>query len=102
MLSVSRINNSYTASFQNTNRFNVIIANNVKEKLKSLVQSPENHVTLNFEGISFIDSNGFDALVEVMNIANNHNAYFNINNISDEVMELFQLMKLDSTLNISA
>lgn len=101
MLTVSRINNSFTARFQNTNRFNVIVAGDIRAKLSALVQSPENHVILDFSGISFIDSIGFDTLVEVMNIARSNNAFFKINNISDEVMELFRLMKLEDSLDIA-
>jgi anti-sigma B factor antagonist len=74
-------------NIEDTNRLNALIAEPVKEELKSLFGTPETRVVLDLEGIDFIDSTGFGVFLSVLKTANNNKGQFKIANISDDVME---------------
>lgn len=86
--------------FNDTNRFNALISEPVKEELKSFFSTPNTKLVLNLEGIEFIDSTGFGVFLSVMKTANNNYGYFKIANISNEVMELFKLLQLHNVFEI--
>lgn len=87
-------------SFDNTNRFNALIAEPVKEELKSFYSTPGTKLVINLEGIDFIDSTGFGVFLSIMKTANKNYGFFKISNISDEVMELFKLLQLHNIFEI--
>jgi len=59
MLEVSTINNVNVVSFQNTDRFNALIAEPVKEELLEFFNKPNAKLAIDLEGVNFIDSPGF-------------------------------------------
>jgi anti-sigma B factor antagonist len=87
-------------SFDNINRFNALIAEQVKEQMKSHYARPNTKLILNLEGIEFVDSTGFGVFLSIMKTANNNYGYFKICNISTEVMELFKLLQLHNVFEI--
>jgi len=88
------------ARFENSNRFNALNAEPVKEELKSLFKNPNTRLVLSLEGIEFIDSTGFGVFLSVMKTANNNYGYFKISNISTDVMELFKLLQLHNVFEL--
>lgn len=71
-----------------------MIADSLKEELSQYVSTPGNEVILSMEGINFIDSAGFEAILSVVGTAQKHNSRFRISDVSQEVYELLKLMKL--------
>jgi len=100
MLKTETRNGVLIVKFHNTNRLNALIAEPVKEELKSYFSTPNTKLVLNLEGIEFIDSTGFGVFLSIMKTANNNYGYFKITNISEEVMELFKLLQLHNVFEL--
>lgn len=100
MLKTETINEIIIVSFDNINRFNALIAEPVKEQMKSYFSRPNTRLILNLEGIEFVDSTGFGVFLSIMKTANNNYGYFKICKISSEVMELFKLLQLHNVFEI--
>lgn len=100
MLKTETTNGIIVVSFDNVNRFNALIAEPVKEQMKSLFVKPNTKLILNMEGIDFVDSTGFGVFLSIMKTANNNYGFFKICNISPGVMELFKLLQLHNVFEI--
>ncbi len=94
MLKVRSKDNFHRISFFKTRRLNTLIADELREELSRYVSTPGNEVELSMEGIQFIDSSGFKAIMEVVGQAEKNNSRFRISDVSQEVYELLKLMKL--------
>lgn len=91
MLKTEKINNHYIASFVNQKRLNIVIAKHVEKELSSIFEIPNRTLILDMEGVRFIDSEGFNVLEKVMQIATDNNGFFKLCNVSKELFELFEL-----------
>ena len=100
MLKIEYVNDVTIVSFKNTNRFNALITEQVKEEMKSLFVSSNTKLILDLSGIQFIDSSGFGVFLSIMKTANNNSGYFKISNIHEEVMELFKLLQFHNVFEI--
>jgi anti-sigma B factor antagonist len=100
MLKTETSNGIIIVSFDNVNRFNALIAEPVKEQMKSLFVKPNTKLVLNMEGIDFVDSTGFGVFLSIMKTANNNYGFFKICNIAPGVMELFKLLQLHNVFEI--
>lgn len=94
MLKVRNKGEVYRISFYKTRRVNTLIADSLKQELLQYVSVPGREVTLSLDGISFIDSSGFEAIMSVVRSARKHGSRFRISDVSQEVYELLKLMKL--------
>jgi len=56
---------------------------------------------IDLEGIRFIDTTGFSVLLRIQGMVETKGLRFCIINVSDEVMELIHLLKLDKVLNFA-
>jgi anti-sigma B factor antagonist len=100
MLKTETSNGIVVVSFDNVNRFNALIAEPVKEQMKSYFVKPNTKLILNMDGIDFVDSTGFGVFLSIMKTANNNYGFFKICNISPGVMELFKLLQLHNVFEI--
>jgi len=100
MIDIQTVKNVSVASFINTDRFNAILADPVKEKLTEVFTKPNAKLVLDLKGINFIDSSGFGVFLSLMKTANNHYGAFKICRVSKEVMELFKLLQLHNVFEI--
>jgi anti-sigma B factor antagonist len=100
MLKTETSNGIIVVSFDNVNRFNALIAEPVKEQMKSYFVKPNTRLVLNMEGIDFVDSTGFGVFLSIMKTANNNYGFFKICNITPGVMELFKLLQLHNVFEI--
>jgi anti-sigma B factor antagonist len=100
MLKTETSNGIIVVSFDNVNRFNALIAEPVKEQMKSYFVKPNTKLILNMEGIDFVDSTGFGVFLSIMKTANNNYGFFKICNITPGVMELFKLLQLHNVFEI--
>jgi anti-anti-sigma factor len=95
MLKIAKEKNQYRVELFQVNRLNTLFSDLVKEQLIELVQEPGASVVFNLEDIRFIDSSGFDVLLEVSERARDHGSTFSLCNISDDVRELLTMMELE-------
>lgn len=100
MLKTETIKDIIVVRFDNVNRFNALIAEPVKEQIKSYFNKPSTKLIWDLEGIDFIDSTGFGVFLSIMKTANNNYGFFKLCNISTEVMELFKLLQLHNVFEI--
>ncbi len=100
MLDTKDSNGVLIVSFKETDRFNALITEPVKESLLGYFNKPETKLVLDLGGIKFIDSTGFSVFLSVMKAANNHNGQFKICNVADDVKELFQVLQLHNVFEM--
>jgi len=95
MLKIAKEENQYRVELFQVNRLNTLFSDLVKQQLIELVEEPGVSVIFNLEDIRFIDSSGFDVLLEVSERARKHGSQFSLCNISDDVRELLILLELE-------
>lgn len=101
MLNIEKVNNKYVVSFRkDVNRFNLLISDSVKDILEKFISHPKSSLVLDLEGIKFIDSTGFAALLSILEAARENNCSFQFKNVDPEVMELLELVKLKETFEL--
>ncbi len=99
MLKIAKEKNQYRVELFQVNRLNTLFSDLVKQQLIELVQESGASVIFNLENIRFIDSSGFDVLLEVAQCARRHGNKFSLCNITDDVRELLILMDLEGSFD---
>ncbi len=87
------------ASITDNIKLNVLNAEEIKNAL-TLMLRDYNKLILNLNGVIFIDSTGFGALITIFKRARENDKDFKICNISPEAMELLKITKLDNVFEI--
>ena len=100
MLKLNIEDGVYRISFYKVRRLNTLIAEPLRDELSKIVTKPGREVVLSMEGINFIDSSGFQAIMAVVDQANKTGSQFRICDVSQEVYELLKLMKLSFVFEI--
>jgi anti-sigma B factor antagonist len=100
MLETKRIDDVIVVNLKDTNRFNSLISEPVKERLIEFFNKPNVNLAFDLKGITFIDSSGFGVLLSALKAASNNYGQFKICNANGEVMELFKLLQLHHVFEI--
>ena len=100
MLETRNINDVIVVSLKDTNRFNALISEPVKEHLIEFFNKPNMNLAFDLKGITFIDSSGFGVFLSALKAASNNYGQFKICNANGEVMELFKLLQLHHVFEI--
>ena len=100
MLKTTNREDVIVVELKDTDRFNSLISEAVKEQLLELFNKPNTSVAFSLEEISFIDSSGFGVLLSALKAASNNYGQFKICNVNSEVMELFKLLQLHHVFEI--
>ena len=101
MLKITKHKDILIASFDNgINRFNILISEDVKKELNKHLIIKGTKLILNLQGVDFIDSSAFGALVSAYKTSKLSNSFFKICNVSSETMELVRITKLDKVFDI--
>lgn len=100
MLNIIKQDGVIIASFANTDRFDIRLSPSVKETLCLIISKPNTKLILDLKDILFIDSTGFGVMLTVVRTSEEKHNAFRICNVSTDVMELVEIMKLDEKLNI--
>ena len=90
----------YRVSFHKIHRLNSLLAESIRQELVKIVSKPGREVVLSMKGISFIDSSGLEALMKVVKQSNKFGSRFRICDVSGDVYELMNLMKVQVTFEI--
>lgn len=101
MLKLNIEDGIYNISFYKTRRLNTLIAEPLQAELIKVVSRPGREVVLSMDGINFIDSSGFKAIMAVVDHASKVGSHFRICDVSQEVYELLKLMKLSFVFEIN-
>ena len=86
--------------FDNVSKLNILIAQSLKEEVAQYLTKANTKLVLNLEGVEYVDSSGFGALLSILRNAKNNDSQFKICNISPEVMELVKLLQLHNVFDI--
>jgi len=87
-------------SFENVSKLNILIAQSLKEEIAQYLSKSGKNIVLDLQGIDYIDSSGFGALLSILRNAKNNNSTFKICSISPDVMELVKLLQLHNVFEI--
>ncbi|NOQ24605.1 MAG: anti-sigma factor antagonist [Bacteroidales bacterium] len=87
-------------TFDNISKLNILIAQSLKEEVAQYLTKANTKLILDLEGVEYVDSSGFGALLSILRNAKNNNSQFKICNISPEVMELVKLLQLHNVFDI--
>ncbi len=101
MITVDHIENTYLASFFNMTRLNILNSKEVEQQLLPLVSQTGSILTLNLNGIKFVDSAGFETLLRLYKTAKMNNSSLKLINLSDELVELIKLVELDHVFQLN-
>ena len=100
MLQSENRNGVEILSFENVSKLNILVAQSLKEEMAQYLNKRGKNLVLNLEGIEYIDSSGFGALLSILRNAKNNNSTFKVCNISPDVMELVKLLQLHNVFEI--
>jgi len=100
MLSINQNKNEYIVGFRGTRKLNIEIKEDVEARILSLLEQPVTKLVLNMQDIVFIDSAGFELLMEIEQRADLREVVFQLMNVSDEVHEIFDLLKMEKVFEI--
>ena len=101
MLKLNIEDGVYMISFDQVRRLNTLIANPLQEELSKIISKPGTEVVLSMKGVNFIDSSGFQAIMAIVDKADKAGSRFRICDVSQEVYELLNLMKLSFVFEIN-
>ena len=102
MLKIAKENNHYRVELFQVNKLNTLFSGLVKQQLMELVEESGASVVFNLDDIHFIDSSGFDVLLEVSNRARDFGSQFRLCNVTDDVRELLVLMELENSFEFAS
>lgn len=86
--------------FDNVNKLNILIAQSLKEEVAQYLTKNNTKLILNLEGVEYVDSSGFGALLSILRNAKNNDSQFKICKVAPEVMELVKLLQLHNVFDI--
>ncbi len=95
MLETKKINDILVVRLKDTQRLNAMITEPVKVSLLDFFSKPNTNLVFDLQGITFIDSSGFDVLGRITDLAVSSGSTFSLCNISDDVQELILLMEME-------
>ncbi len=101
MLKVDHLENKYIVSFYNVSRLNILNAPEIEQKVIPIINNSGTNLIMNFSGINFIDSAGFETLLKIYRTSRINNSTFRFMNVSDEIKELITLVELDHIFEIA-
>ncbi len=100
MLETKNIDDIIVVSLKDTNRFNSLITEPVKEHLIEFYNKPNVNLAFDLQGITFVDSSGFGVFLSALKAASNNYGQFKLCNVNSELMELFKLLQLHHVFEI--
>jgi anti-anti-sigma factor len=95
MLKIAKEGSQCRVELFQVNKLNTLFSDLVRMQLRELIEVPGMEVVFNLEGVRFIDSSGFDVLMEISDRARACGSQFKLCNVSGDVKELIILLKLE-------
>ena len=98
MIKTRKVGSDIIISLFQLNKINILFSDLIGDQLKKLVEIPGSRILFDIQNIIFIDSAGFGMLIRIDEIARKNSSEFILCNISQEVVELFNLIDLQESL----
>ena len=102
MLKIAKEEGHYRVELFQVNRLNTLFSDLVREQLMELVEEPGTTVIFNLKDIHFIDSTGFDILLEVAGRARETGSRFKLCNVNEDIRELLILTELEDSFEFAS
>ncbi len=101
MIKVTEIDHSLDhVIFEGIDKFNALLADEAREQLDKLFESPNAKVILDLSGITYIDSSGFGCFLTTMKSARNNYGTLKLCCLESNVVNLFQALQLHTIFDI--
>ena len=100
MLKSETVNGLIVYEFDQRNKLNAVISEDLKKEVVRHFEKPDTRLILDLGNIAFIDSSGFGALLSIMKKARSNSGVFSICNIVPDVMSLFKLLQLHNVFDM--
>ena len=97
MLKIAKEGSQYRVELFQVDRLNTLFSDLVKEQLRELIEEPGADVIFNLEGIRFIDTSGFEVLMDITDRASEVGSQFKLCNVTEDVRELIILLELEGS-----
>lgn len=99
-VTIYRRSRTFFISFNNLNKINVLVCEEIKNNLFEIIKMPRTNIVLSMAGINFIDSSGFSVLNLISRVSHIYKSKFTLIDVGTEVMELISLIKNRSDFSI--
>lgn len=101
MVTVIKLENNIDhVSFNNLDKLDALVADNIREELNKLFDVPNAKVIIDLNGVKYIDSSGFGCFLNTMKSARNNYGTLKICNIEPGVLSLFRSLQLHTVLDL--
>jgi len=98
MITANKTHKGLFIKMKGISRLNLNNAGKLFHKVRRAVHRDGHNVFLDMDGIRFIDSTGFTTLLKIKEMLHEKDKELYLLNVSEEVRELLQLLKLDREL----
>lgn len=85
---------NHVFTFKDLKNIDVNAAHRIKAEIKGYMDNHNNHVIIDLDGIEFIDSTGFGALISILKTCKEKDKKLVLINVKSEILELMDLMQL--------
>ncbi len=101
MVTVDKLENNIDhVSFNNLDKFDVLVAEDIRAELNKLFEVPNTKVIIDLKGVKYVDSSGFGCFLNTMKAARNNYGTLKICNIEPDVLSLFRSLQLHTVLDL--
>lgn len=91
---------SLVAEFIELKRFTLVNVEKVKTELTPILSQENTHLILDFQKIEFIDSSAIGCIISLVKTAQKHGGSVKLANITPNVMDVLELLRLPMILDI--
>ena len=82
------------------NKINALITDDIREEINRLSSTSNSKIIVNLKGVEYIDSSGFSCFLSAMRSVRNNYGTIKFANPDPRVMELFNLLHLNTVFQI--
>ncbi len=95
------IKNNYKVSFESNSKLNILNSKDVENELIDIVKIENSLLTVDLSNIKFIDSSGFETLLNLYKISIINDSNIQLIKTSKELIELFELVELNNIFELN-
>jgi anti-anti-sigma factor len=99
MINIEKSDKIDIVSFS-VNKINALITDNIREEINKLSAASGSRIIIDLKGVEYIDSSGFSCLLSVMRTVKNNYGIIKFVNPDPGVMELLNLLHLNTVFQI--
>jgi anti-anti-sigma factor len=101
MITINKLDNNIDqVTFNNLEKFNALVADEVRNELKTLFEAPNSRVVIDLVGIKYIDSSGFGCFLATMKTARNNYGTLKLCNIIPDIKSMFMSLQLHTVFEL--